>query len=124
MRVFAYTETFEPDDYDDENTYASYSFNIKVAWDEKISDITDIQILKIYGFNDYRHESFTEIADLISWQVKDFSDNYTPRDRLLIKELSYLITYCCLLLAQQPSTVEFTYNLVPEGKHNLWELSI
>jgi hypothetical protein len=32
LRVFAYQETFEPDDYDDENTYASYSFNIKVAW--------------------------------------------------------------------------------------------
>jgi hypothetical protein len=92
--------------------------------DKTTSSITNIQKLRIYGFNNYRHESFAELADLISWQIEDLPDNSTSRDRLLIKELSYLSTYCCLLLAQKPSTVEFTYNLVPEGTHNLWELPI
>jgi hypothetical protein len=119
LRVFAYQQKFEPDDYDDERTYASYSFNVKVAWDTTTIDITDIKALKIYGFNDYRHESFADLAELISWELKDF-----PDDRLLTKELSYLVTYCCLLLAQKPSTVEFTYNPPAEEKHDLWKLPI
>jgi hypothetical protein len=119
LRLFAYQEKFEPDDYDDERTYASYSFNVKVAWDAKTIDVTDIKILKIYGLNDDRRESFADIAQLISWQLGKLSEN-----KLFLKELSYLITYCCLLLAQKPSTVEFAYNSASEGKHNLWELPI
>jgi hypothetical protein len=119
LRVFAYQEKFEPDDYDDERTYASYSFNVKVAWDATTIDITDIKTFKIYGLNDDRRESFADIAKLISWQLGDFSKNKLP-----IEELSYLITYCCLLLAQKPSTVEFAYNSASEGKHDLWELPI
>jgi hypothetical protein len=119
LRVFAYQEKFEPDDYDDERTYASYSFNVKVAWDTKTIDVTDIKTLKIYGLNDYRRESFADIAKLISWKLGDFSKN-----KLSIEELSYLITYCCLLLAQKPSAVEFAYNSASEGKHDLWELPI
>jgi hypothetical protein len=99
LRVFDYTETFEPDDYDDENTYASYRFNVRVAWDETTSDITDIQTLAIYGFNNYRHESFDDLAESISWRLEDFPDNSDPKNWLLIEELSYLVTYCCLLLA-------------------------
>jgi hypothetical protein len=119
LRVFAYQEKFEPDDYDDERTYASYSFNVKVAWDAMTIDVTDIRTLKIYGLNDYRRESFADLSELISWELKKFSEN-----KLLVKELSYLVTYCCLLLAQQPSTVEFTYNPPAAGKHDLWELPI
>lgn len=119
LRVFAYQEKFEPDDYDDERTYASYSFNVKVAWDATTIDVTDIRTLKIYGLNDYRRESFADLSELISWELKKFSEN-----KLLVKEFSYLVTYCCLLLAQNPSTVEFTYNPPATGKHDLWELPI
>jgi hypothetical protein len=119
LQVFAYQEKFEPDDYDDERTYASYSFNVRVAWDATTIDVTDIKTLKIYGLNDYRRESFADLSELISWELKKFSEN-----KLLVKELSYLVTYCCLLLAQQPSTVEFTYNPPAAGKQDLWELHI
>lgn len=124
LRVFDYQEKFEPDDYDDENTYASYRFNVKVAWDETTSDITDIRALAIYGFNNYQSESFADLAESVSWELGDFPDKSDPKNWLQIKQLSYLVIYCCLLLAQQASTIEFTYNLVPKGKHNLWKLPI
>jgi hypothetical protein len=124
LRVFAYQEKFEPDDYDDENTYASYRFNVKVAWDETTRDITDIRALAIYGVNNYRPESFSDLAESIAWELEDFPDKSDPKNWLSIEELSYLVTYCCLLLAQKPSTIEFAYNSSSPAEHNLWELSI
>lgn len=124
LRVFGYKEKFEPDDYDDENTYASYSFNVKVAWDEITKEIGDIQTIGIHGFNNYRHESFVDLAESISWYIENFPNNVDPEHKLLAKEFSYLILYCCILLAQKPSTIEFTYNSALAENQDLWELSI
>jgi hypothetical protein len=124
LRVFGYKEKFEPDDYDDENTYASYSFNVKVAWDEITKEIGDIQAIGIHGFNDDRHESFVNLAESISWYIEDFPHNSDSEHRLLSKEFSCLILYCCILLAQKPSTIEFTYNSALAENQDLWELPI
>ncbi len=124
LRVFGYTEKFEPDDYDDENTYASYSFNVKVAWDETTKEIGDIQAIGIHGFNDRRHESFVNLAESISWCIENFPNSVDPDRKLLAKEFSFLILYCCILLAQKPSTIEFAYNSALAENQDLWELSI
>jgi hypothetical protein len=67
LRVFAYQEKFEPDDYDDEHTYASYSFNVKVAWDATTIDVTDIKTLKIYGLS-VHPGSYTD-RPLAAWDL-------------------------------------------------------
>jgi hypothetical protein len=124
LRVFGYKEKFEPDDYDDENTYASYSFNVKVAWDEITKEIGAIQTIGIHGFNNYRHESFVDLAESISWHIEDFPNNADPANQLLSKEFSYLILYCCMLLAQKPSTIEFNYRLKTECLSHKIELGV
>jgi hypothetical protein len=88
LRVFDYKEKFDPDDYDDENTYASYRFNVKIAWDETTNEIGDIQAIGIHGINNYRHESFVDLAELISWHIEDFPNNTDPSNQLFYKEFS------------------------------------
>ncbi len=121
VRVFDYQEKSDPDDYDDERNYASDGFEVKVSWGEQTVEVDRIRTLKIYGTEDYRYESYTERAEAISWRMEDF-----PADERgdIYAELSCLVTYCCVLLAQTPPTVKFTYNSADNVKRDLWELPI
>jgi hypothetical protein len=121
VRVFNYQETFDLDDYDDERNYASYGFEVKVGWGEEIAEVDYIRTLKIYGVEDYRHTSFPHIVEEIAWRLEDFPSG---EEGDIQDELSCLVTYCCLLLAQQPPTVKFTYNSAEQEKRDLWQLPI
>lgn len=116
VRVFEYQDACDLDDYDDERTYASYGFGVKIAWGEQTTEIDYIRTLKIYGVED-RYNSFDETAKQISWYLEDL---YPDEEAGISLELSNLVLYCCLLLAQKPPSIEFAYNSVEIEERDLW----
>lgn len=120
VRVFDYKENVEPDDYDDERSFTSYGFEVKVGWGDETVEVDYIRTHKMYGVQDCRCNSYAEIAEEISWRLEDF-----PTDERgdISSELSCLAIYCCILLAQTPPTVKFVYSSVEQEEPELWELS-
>lgn len=105
----------DPDAYDDERTYISYSYSIAL----RISDVEHVIYVpcrSTYNLNDHRDFSLKEQIDCyIADDVENLlSEIKYPKAQSsqLAKELSVLIAYAKNLLALQPRITNFEYTSI------------
>jgi hypothetical protein len=117
LQVMDYKPYIDPDDYDDERAHTSFYYNIKVWLGDLAAEIDRVCERKIYGMNDERiysqAQQIQDIASEVKYDLLDLRKN--PQDRDLAAEISMVIGYARNLLALEPKTVEFGYDL---ARHN------
>jgi hypothetical protein len=112
LRVFDYQTRVDPDDYDDERSYVSYHYSVKVAWGETSVETIHVNTENIYGVNNRRAYALTDQIGDIHDGLWEFFDRkvITDNESQMVAEMSYLVAYAASLLALQPQTVKFTYD--------------
>jgi hypothetical protein len=118
LQVSQYKPVFEPDDYDDEQTHASYGYFVAVRWGAKNVKMNHVVTRRVYGVNDSRSYSQSDEVEMIGSWVHDLFPSYPakPEEKLLLEEISHLVAYCCSLLALSPQKVTFQYDST-EAEH-------
>jgi hypothetical protein len=118
LQVSQYKPVFEPDDYDDEQTHASYGYSVAVQWGAENVKMEHIVTRRVYGINHSRSYSQSDEVEMIGSWVDDLFPSYpsTSEEQLLLEEMSHLVAYCCSLLALSPQKVAFQYSST-EAEH-------
>jgi hypothetical protein len=118
LRVMDYNPYVDPDDYDDERDHTSFYYNIKVKFGDLFAEIDRVCERKIYGINDEQiynqSQQIQDISGQVEYDLLDLRKN--PQDRDLAAEISMAIGYARNLLALEPKTVEFGYNLARQNR--------
>lgn len=112
LKVSDYEEFIDPDDYDDENTHTSYSYEFQVIWGEETVEADRVFTRRVYGLQRGGDYSLLDQCDSVQGCLLGLVDREmrTLENCRFFAEMSCLVVYACQFLAKQPEQVKFVYD--------------
>ena len=118
IQISDYREHEDRDAYDDEQTYVSYGYTVKVVFGPYSETLYETTLKRVYGLHNARSHSLTDQRKQLESSVGDLYYDAKLESTVanqLSQELSYLVGYACQLLTLKPRQVELSYaTIVPE----------